>query len=221
MLPDDDHIAKMKAYYDARAPWHDSYMSYVSREQMHERSSTILNYIDPLNKGKRVLEIACGTGNWTQLLAEYAKEVLAVDSSPQSLNIAQTKLTGQTNIRLELADAYQLGSLAGKFDAAFAADWYSHIPKSCIPEFLRGLQEKLVSGAAVIVVDMTKNHLRGLYEQEFSHYDAEGNRISRRKLPDGSIHEVIKNFPSEEDVLREVGPFGFDIQYVPLPAVER
>jgi ubiquinone/menaquinone biosynthesis C-methylase UbiE len=35
----------------------------------------------------RILELACGTGQWTGLLAQFADELLALDASPEMLEL--------------------------------------------------------------------------------------------------------------------------------------
>ena len=72
----------MKVYYDRRAPWHDKYMGYLGNGPMEELLSPIIRSIEPYITDRTVLEIACGTGNWTQVLAKRARTVLALDSSP-------------------------------------------------------------------------------------------------------------------------------------------
>lgn len=204
------HIAAMKAYYDARAPWHDAYMSYTSREEMLKRSAEILSIVRTFAAGKRVLEIACGTGQWTPLFAELARKVVAIDSSPRCLEIARAKSAVHKNVSFILADAYRLAGLPGQFDFAFVAGWYSHVPKSLIRTYLQGLPAKLKPYAWVVFTYMTLKEAIG---QDLLRYDEEGNRISRRELPDGSIHEVIKDVSSEEEVRLAVQPFGDQIHY--------
>lgn len=89
------YIEEMKAYYEVRAPWHDQYMSYRSNEQMENLQKPIIEIIHSDLKDKKIIEIACGTGNWTGVLAKRAKHVTAVDCSPKSLEIAQKK-TGRS-----------------------------------------------------------------------------------------------------------------------------
>ncbi|HKK20034.1 MAG TPA: hypothetical protein VJ983_01065, partial [candidate division Zixibacteria bacterium] len=64
--PSDDLIEQMNRYYEARAPWHDQYMSYTSNEQLESALKPIVELLNPIIRGTRVLEVACGTGNWTQ-----------------------------------------------------------------------------------------------------------------------------------------------------------
>ena len=192
-----DLIESMNQYYDARAPWHDENMGYESPEKMERLLAPIVAVVEPLIRGRDVIEVACGTGNWTQFLAKRARSVVGTDVSEQALAIARHKVAGLNNTTLVCRSAYELNTLTDRFDVAFAADWWSHIPIGAIPRFLESLSPVLRPSATVIVLDMS---MRPLFQREPSRHDADGNRVSRRFLPDGASHDVVKNFPSERDL---------------------
>jgi ubiquinone/menaquinone biosynthesis C-methylase UbiE len=196
-LAERDIVEEMNTYYAKRALWHDTYMGYTSNDAMENLLGPIIRWVEAYVAGRNVLEVACGTGNWTQVLSKRARSVLATDINTSVLEIAGTKPYEKDNVRLEIADAYELAGIDGTFDAAFAADWYSHIPKSRIARFVEGLLGRLSPGANVVLVDMLP---RPELERMFSHYDDEGNRISRRPLPTGEVFEVVRNFPSEKEL---------------------
>ena len=101
-------------------------------------------------------------------------------------------------IRIQkIANAYSLEKLKGKFTVAFAADWWSHIPKSAIPEFIEGLHSKLSRGAKVIFLDMLPSES---LNKMYSHHDEEGNLIHKRTFADGEEFYVVKNFPTEKEL---------------------
>jgi hypothetical protein len=47
-----------------------------------------------------------------------------------------------------------------------------------------------------------------------SRRDADGNTYQRRTLDDGSVHEVLKNFPSREQAFSLLGERGFERQWI-------
>src|SRR5207247_3263325 len=59
-------------------------------------------------KGRRVLEVACGTGFWTRVLAEVAEQVMAIDGSRSMLELARVKTGEHATVRFEEGDAYDL-----------------------------------------------------------------------------------------------------------------
>ena len=96
--------------------------------------------------GRRVLEVACGTGYWTPLIAARAKSVLAVDYAVETLEIARSKTYEKQNVDFQQGDAYDLPAWPQKFSGSYAGFWWSHIPLEKIDSFLAGLHERLAPG---------------------------------------------------------------------------
>ena len=212
------HIEKMKSYYDHRAPWHDEYMSFQSFPEMEKLYYPIIEKIIPLITNKSVLEIACGTGNWTHVFAKRATSVTAVDASRKSLQIAEEKLNPFDNISLICTDAYSLESLKKQFDVIIAIDWFSHIPKSQIGSFLQMLNTIVKPNSSVIFCGMLENQY---FKDENHIIDRDNNRVSSRKLPDGARYDVIKNFFSENELLEIFSKFGSDLLYTEFDSLNR
>lgn len=211
-------IQQMNEYYEKRADVHDTLMSYTSDDKHERLMAPLLRRCECNLIGRDVLEIACGTGNWTQLLAKRAKSVLATDVNEAVLARARTKTYASDRVDFRVADAYKLGTIRKKFDAAFAADWWSHIPKSRITTFLDCLHKRLKPGSPVVFVDMLPNkHLHRM----FSHYDDEGNLIHRRDVPDGGQYFVVKNFPTEGELRQILDGVVDDFSYQEHLALER
>jgi 2-polyprenyl-3-methyl-5-hydroxy-6-metoxy-1,4-benzoquinol methylase len=213
------HIALMKEYYDRRAPWHDAYMSYAGAEAMADLMSLVTARFLPLIKDKTVLEIACGTGNWTQILARLARSVTAIDSSRACLEMARAKLSGSgTDVEFRECDAYQMEALTGRFDTMFAADWYSHMPRSYVPGFVNVACDLVEKGGSLVFLDMTpKEELN----REHAGFDEEGNNICRRTLPDGSTYTIVKNFPTPDELRETFEARCSDFVYYSFPSLKR
>jgi ubiquinone/menaquinone biosynthesis C-methylase UbiE len=60
---------------------------------------------------RQVLEIGCGTGRFSRLLAQHTEKVLAIDLSPEMIRIAQERSRVHPNIEFVKGDvmAYQGG----------------------------------------------------------------------------------------------------------------
>jgi SAM-dependent methyltransferase len=213
-----DYITEMNKYYSSCAPWHDEFMGYESNDEMEALLGPIIEWVEPFILYRDVLEIACGTGNWTQVLSKRADSVLATDVNITGIEIARTKPYARDNVTFKVADAYTLDCIDGRFTAAFAADWWSHIPLAAVPAFVASLAGKLESGSTVVLLDMLP---REELNRMFSHYDDEGNRISRRLLPNGEVFHVVKNFPTEHDLLRAFEGKVSEIQYREHDALRR
>jgi demethylmenaquinone methyltransferase/2-methoxy-6-polyprenyl-1,4-benzoquinol methylase len=193
-----DLADQMRRYYSARAPWHDDYMGYTDNPAMEELLGPIVRRVEELLGELDVLELACGTGNWTQVLARRARSVLATDVSRETIRLAQAKEYPEGAVTFEMRDAYSLEGLTGDFGGAFAADWLSHVPRSLLGGFLDGLHGHLVPGARVVFVDMLPRNHPDLVPYR---WDSEGNAICLRALPDGRSFDVVKNFPDRGELL--------------------
>ncbi len=214
----DELISEMNAYYDRRAPWHDEYMSFHSKEDHEKLMRPLIETLKPKITGKAVIEVACGTGIWTQTLAGFARLVVAADVNDSVINIARSREYGETPVRFEVVDAYALDQISGTFDVVYMADWWSHIPKQRVADFIQTLHRHLEKGACVIIVDML---WREAFEQEEVQVDADGNRCGKRVLPDGSEFWVVKNFPDETELRSTVSPYARNIEHFRFDELER
>ena len=84
----------MQGYYAARAPEYDAI--YRKPERQTDLRA-IEQWLPARFDGARVLEIACGTGYWTQFIASVARHVTALDAAPETLAIAEARVPG-TNV---------------------------------------------------------------------------------------------------------------------------
>lgn len=196
----------IQSYYSARAPEYDQV--YLKPERQPDLVA-IHQWLPPKFSNASVIEIACGTGYWTQFIAPFADKVLAVDAAPETLAIAKTRVSNE-NVTFLLGDAYALPSDHEQFDIAFAGFWFSHIPKARWHEFFLGLSACLRPNARVILLD-------NLYVEgsstPISDQDNDGNTIQTRYLEDGSSHQVIKNFPTEAELKQAVEGLGVNCSF--------
>jgi ubiquinone/menaquinone biosynthesis C-methylase UbiE len=191
-------LSPLQSYYAARA---DEYDSVYRKPERQGDLREIERWLPRLLSARTVLEIACGTGYWTQFIAPVATSVLAIDSAPETLRIAKQRITA-ANVLFEVGDAYALARSERAFDAAFAGFWFSHVPLERQREFLGALNRSLEPGAKVVLLDnlFVEGSSSAIAEQ-----DALGNTYQARKLADGSTHRVLKNFPSEAQLLALAG----------------
>ena len=196
----------LPSYYAARAAEYDRI--YLKPERQADLRA-IERWLPPKFAGRRVLEIACGTGYWTQFIAPAAARVLALDAAAETLAIAISRIPA-ANVEFRLGDAYALPQDCGRFDAAFAGFWFSHVPKDRRREFLLGLAARLEPGAPVVLLD--NRYVEGS-STPLSRRDAAGDSYQSRQLADGSRHEVLKNFPSEQELLELVAGLGERARY--------
>jgi len=183
----------MQRYYADRAPEYDRV--YAKPERQADLR-LIERWLAEVFRGRRVLEIACGTGHWTQFIAPVADGVVAVDSAAETIAIARERVSPE-KVEFVIGDAYALPDLGRTFSAGFAGFWHSHVPKSRVREFLRGFHARLEPGATVVLLD---NRFVEGSSTPIAERDAEGNTYQLRSLRDGTTHRVLKNFPSESEL---------------------
>lgn len=200
----------LSTYYERRAPHYDAVYDKPERQADLRRLQELL---PPILADRAVLEVAAGTGYWTQYVATAARTVLATDFNPAPLEIAARRNYMRQNVRFQRADAFALDQLDGSFDAAFAGFWWSHLLHSDTSRFLQGLCARLQPASRVVMVD--NRYVEGS-NRPVSRTDDDGNTYQRRDLPDGSTHEILKNFPAEADLLAAVRPFATDAEVVQL-----
>lgn len=206
----EDLIKEMNEYYRENVPYHDECMSYTDNLSMEKLLAPIIERIEKDIKGKDVLEIACGTGNWTQVLSKRARSVTASDINEAYLIEAKKKPYQKDNVVFKVADAYTLDGIDRNFNLAFASDFWSHMPKSKIKNFIGTLHRKLLPGSKVIMIDMLP---KPELDRMFSHIDNEGNVIQKRTLPNGKEYHVVKNFPTEKELVGHLKGYGININY--------
>jgi SAM-dependent methyltransferase len=189
----------LEGYYARRAA---EYEKIFDKPERQADLARMRSDIPALFEGRRVLEIACGTGYWTPLIAARAKSVLALDYNEETLAIARTKAYPKGNVNFVRGDAYALPEWKQKLSACYAGFWWSHVPLSRLDAFLRGLHERLEPGAVVAFMD--NRYVEGS-STPLSRRDAEGNTYQTRRLADGSTHEVLKNFPTPRELRERLG----------------
>lgn len=102
-------------------------------------------------QSREVLEIGCGTGEFSRLLAERAENVLAIDLSPQMIRAAKERSKLFPNIDFIPADAmtYQLPN--NHFDCIATLTTVHHLP---IEDFLGKIKSALKPGGVFVCLDL-------------------------------------------------------------------
>jgi demethylmenaquinone methyltransferase/2-methoxy-6-polyprenyl-1,4-benzoquinol methylase len=197
----------MVAYYAQRASYYE--LVYLKPERQTDLRA-IEAWLPGVFAGRRVLEVACGTSWWTPHAARDAAAWLATDLNPETLAVARRKALPAC-VQFAEADAYSFEQIEGQtFDGALAGCWWSHVPLSRLQPWLQLLHARLEPGARVVMLD---NNYVQLSNHPITHHDAEGNTYQTRTLDDGSVHEVLKNFPTREQAFAAIGPRARDPQW--------
>ena len=190
----------LEKYYSKRAA---EYERVYDKPERQAELEWLRKRVPELLRDRVVLEVACGTGYWTQHIARAARRVYACDINESVLEIAREKPIPGGKVDFFKADAVSLAGTPEGCDAAFAGFWWSHVKKSGIAQFVQNLAARLQPGARVVILD---NSFAAGSSTPISRRDAEGNTYQMRRLANGEEYEVLKNFPSSEELAEAVRP---------------
>ena len=196
MSSDERILVEQIAYYRARAAEYDEWFN---REGRYDRGplqrarwlaeiqmiEAALASMAPLGD---VLELACGTGLWTERLASLARSVRAIDASPEAVAINRARVAAG-HLEYEVADIFTMPAPAAA-DVVFFAFWLSHVPSTLFEPFWRLVRASLRKGGRVFFVDS----LLEPSSTAVDHDAPDNSCIVRRKLNDGREFTIVKKF---------------------------
>ena len=194
----DELLAGQADYYRRRAGEYDV----TAYGDVAAASARIAGLVAEMQPTGSVLEIACGTGLWTEALAGLAETVTAIDVAPEALALARDRVRWN-NVRFEVADVFSWTTEA-RFDVIFFAAWLSHVPMDRFDQFWQQLRRLLAEGGRVLFVD------EPIEERDKETYVPGGDEVVERQLRDGSSYRIVKNFVDPERLERQLRGIGWD-----------
>jgi demethylmenaquinone methyltransferase/2-methoxy-6-polyprenyl-1,4-benzoquinol methylase len=157
----------------------------------------------------RVLELACGTGIWSERLLPFASHLTAVDGSPEMLALNAARLHSP-RVRYVAADLFQWQP-TGQFDVVFFSFWLSHVPPEHFTAFWQLVHSCLAPGGRVFLVDSRHEQTSTAADHRLP---PPGATVLNRRLNDGREFQIYKVFYHPQELgerLRELG-WRFDIR---------
>lgn len=156
--------------------------------------------------GHTVLELGCGTGFWTEVAAESAQSVLAVDINASLVDIARERPMTEGKVTFRVADALDLpediGKENGKITAVLVSFLWSHLNKKEQEQLLATLKKRL--GKDVLMVILDDAFVEG-FSETIARTDAEGTTYQILTTPEGERIEVPKSYPSDSALRKRLG----------------
>jgi len=152
--------------------------------------------------GHTVLELGCGTGFWTEVAAESAAKVLAVDINASLVDIARERPMTEGKVSFRVADALDLPEDIGRFSAVLVSFLWSHLNKKEQEQLLATLKKRL--GKDVLLVILDDAFVEG-FSETIARTEPDGTTYQILTTPDGERIEVAKSYQSDSALRKRLG----------------
>lgn len=200
------------AYYDGIAAHYDNASAEYSEEQLEDLDEA-REQLATLLSGHRILELGCGTGAWTEVLAESADSIVATDASEAMLDLARMHGEDLDNVEYRLADALDLpDDIAGgedKFTAVFMAGLWSRLTREQGDALLLSLKKRLGKDVLLVIFDDAYVETESA---TIARTDLQGNTHEFQLDADGNRHELVKNYPTDSSLRKRLDKVGREIK---------
>lgn len=136
------------------------------RAEMFGNHFDVSGFLALLDPASAVGDLGCGTGKTAELLAAFARKVVAVDASGAMVKAARHRLRQHSNIELHRAQLEDLPLEDASLDVAFLNLVLHHVSDPL--RALREVSRVLKPTGRLVLVDM-QQHDRNEYRQQMGH----------------------------------------------------
>jgi ubiquinone/menaquinone biosynthesis C-methylase UbiE len=182
------YLERMKEYYDRRAPEYDASIAEAGDEAEYpgvvEDRPGLVRATSELPPA-RVLDVACGTGFFTQNLRD---EVVGLDQSEAMLEIARQRVPQATFV---LGDAFEIPFGDRSFDRVFSSSFYGLLLPA---ERERFLTEARRVASELVLVEPTPRFSKSGFPEGWE----------ERGLYDGSCFTIYRRYFTAEQLAVDI-----------------
>jgi 2-polyprenyl-3-methyl-5-hydroxy-6-metoxy-1,4-benzoquinol methylase len=205
VLKDRDDVREQVAFYRAAASAYRRRPVDLSSGALAVAREKLLQ-LGPL---QHILELASGTGDWTQELVRIGQTVTAIDASPEMIEINKQRV-GNPRVEYRQEDLFQW-SPHQEYDLVFLAFWLSHVPPDLANAFLTKVCTAVRPKGHLFIIDQCNAYdARPEDMSGFLHVSREGI-FEERKLSDGRTFRIVKVFYHPRLLAEQVKQRGFDV----------
>lgn len=205
---DDDPLDRLLGeqidYFDARVPEYDASMEPDATDPEFTEWRAIRDLVRNLGLSGDVVDLAAGTGKWTELFYRDASSVTLVDASPQALEIAARRLAAD-HVSYVAADLFTWQP-ERQYDVVFSSFWLCHVPPALVTGFIEMVAGACRAGGRLVLVDEHNFDDPGLEVAAAAEEDA---WVSHRGVRDGRRFRLVKVRHNPEEIERQLTAGGW------------
>jgi SAM-dependent methyltransferase len=208
-------LAEQRAFYRARAPEYDHWWQRRGRydhgpddtAEWDRQVQAVVQALDAFGPAGDVLELAGGTGWWTQRLAQTAASLTVVDSSDETLHINRERVgrPAGKSVTYVVADIFDWRP-GRRYDTVFFSFWLSHVPRHMFEKFWALVGSCLRPGGRAFLIDNRRDPTREALDP---YVVDEADDVQMRRLTDGSEHRVVKVFYEPDELAERLRRLGW------------
>lgn len=211
----DPLLAEQTQYYIARGAASDDWFyrrgrfdhGPVLNRQWFREAIELVQALANFEPRGKVLEIAGGTGLWTQHLVMTSDRVTVVDVSPESIEASRARLASfTTRVRYVESDIFAWKPKE-QFDAIVFAFFLSHIPPERFDAFWDQLKEWLAPGGRVFWIETLRSE--NALSLDYRLPAKESSVALRRHA--GREYHVYKVYQTREALEERLARLGWDV----------
>ena len=231
----EDLIGEQVDYYRARAPEYDQWWlregTYDLGHEFNARWAAevgeVERLVDEFAPTGDVLELAAGTGLWSQHLVRHATTLTCVDASPETLAINRSR-TSAADVHVEYVEADLFSWWpTRRYDVVFFSFWLSHVPPARFDWFWSMVDAALLPGGRVLFLDNAAPFEAVV--PEFPLLERDGrvrtpwvssqvtDAVNHRRLEDGHEFHVIKVFYEPAELQARLEALGWTASVATTP----
>lgn len=157
-------------------------MSFSEIAHVYDRFNELDAYEDWLDftlnsvaqEPKQVLDVACGTGWFPQLLAPFVTDITAIDIDEAMLEIAKKEQQAASNIKYQVADMLDLSNLPTNFDlvTCYADSLCFLADQQAVAQAISQMYQRLSEGGTLLFDVWTPYQINHAFDG-FNYFDSD------------------------------------------------
>jgi demethylmenaquinone methyltransferase/2-methoxy-6-polyprenyl-1,4-benzoquinol methylase len=210
----EQRLAEQAAYYSARAGEYDQWWLRQGRydrgaaanARWFTEAAAVQAALDEFAPAGNVLELAGGTGIWSERLRNFATKLTVLDASVEMLERNAARLH-DPRVRYVHADLFTWLP-ERRYDVVFFAFWLSHVPQERFARFWQLVAECLAPAGRFFFVDSLFERTSGAIDHLREHGTDE---VQTRRLDDGREFDIYKIYYEPAELAARLTALGWSL----------